>query len=238
MQEVEIRDDERTNNPFEKRTKTQREKDRQFLRDYISYNPDVTKLTVYENLLNNIKDRGDDYTLEYAYVCTEINKIRKDATTASISDIQSEITRTLDIINDNIALCIQEIQNRFTLRENVETTIEDLTVKDYKGLSIEEIHILNRLQDKIKKRTVKIKKIRAGSDVKEMMDALHMWVKRKNELLGEDAPKKISQKIDMDLEVKQMTYELFEIECRSMGVDPSIIINAIEQMTKTKLVDG
>lgn len=238
MREEVIPFDDTPKNPFEKRTKEQRTADREFIAAYLAHNPDTTKMDVFEKLIAEIKNRGDDYTLEYGYVCTEVNKVRKTATQSSINDLQSERTRTLEIINDNIALCIEEIRNRFTAREDVTTVIEDLTVKDYKGLSMEEIHLVNRIGDKIKKRSVRIKKIRPGEDAKEMMDALLGWVKSKKELLGEDEPKKIAQKIDIDMEVKQMTYEVLKQEVEEMGYDPVIIIQAIEQTTTKAKLNG
>lgn len=230
MKELEIADDERTNNPFEKRTKTQRTNDRLFISQCLAYNPSELKTNIYYALMKHIAERGDEYTLEYGYVCNEINRIRKEVNAKSQTfDLPSEIERTRELINDNIALCIEEIRSRFTERESVSTTIEDITVRDFKELSIEETFVLNKLRDKIKKRTVKVEKLRAGQDVVPIMDMLRKWIKDKRELNGEDEPKKISQKIEHELEIKNMNDQIFEQEIKALGYDPTTIVKAIQE---------
>lgn len=238
MKETDIEISERTKNPFEKRTATQRKADRDFITQCIIHEPEATKTAIHAALMEHIKERGDEYVLEYTYVCTEVNKIRKELQGVGIIDetfIESERMRSLDLINENIAICCQEIQVRMTQRENVSTSIEDLTVKDMKGLSIEEIHVLNRLQDKVKKRTVTIRKIRAGQDVRDMMEILLKWIQKKGDLLGEDAPKKVSQKIDARIiDERSMTIEHFENEIKSLGYNPELITMALEQTLNNK----
>lgn len=230
MREQEINKDNPKKYTFEKRTQEQRDLDRDFIADYIAHSPNETSVDIYTRLLQYIQSRGDEYTLEYQYVCREISKIKKDAIKQSSKiDLGGEISRSLELINENISLCVNEIRVRMTAREDVTTHIYDITAKDMHGLTLEQIHAINMLQEKIKKRYVSVRKIRPGADVKEMMEALHMWIKRKCELLGEDAPKKIAQKIDLDIEVQQMSLELLETEITSMGFDAKPLVETLKQ---------
>lgn len=236
MRETDIEIQQTSKNPFEKRTVDQRKADRQFITECIAHNPQASKTEIFSALIERIKERGDEYTLDYTYVCTEITKIRKDLQGVGIIDeafVQNEIMRSLDLINEQIAICCDQIRIRLTEREDVREETETVNITDFKGMSLEEISIFNRFKNRMtRERTVK-RKIRGGQDVRDMMEMLHKYIQSKRELLGEDQPKKISQKIDATITDKQtMTLELFEREVSSLGYDPTLMRLAFEQTIK------
>lgn len=209
---------DQSRNPFSKRTNKQRDADREFIKEFLAHDNNVKKITIYEELHKEIKRREGDnaYTLEYGYVCTEVERVRK-ITNASRVDLQSHIDKSLDLIYDNIAICVDEIRIRMTERENYFREKITLKVEDMKKLSVEEIAIINRLGNKIYTEREVTRKIRAGQDVRDMMEILHKWIQAKRELLGEDAPKKISQRIDLDIVIQQQSPETLEREILDLG---------------------
>jgi hypothetical protein len=205
------------NNPFAKRNGEQRNRDREFIKIILQDDPSISKLQVHHLLNKYIKDRGDQYSLSYDFVTEEVSNIKKKLVKDSGIDISAEIIRSLDLIEENIKLCLIEIQVRFQEREEVTEIEEDLTFTDFAGMTTEQKSNFNEVRDKFKKLTIKKKTIRAGSNINEAMRLLEMWIKAKRELLGLDAPKRVEKKTKNEHSIENSTKEELESTLRILG---------------------
>lgn len=213
---------------FPKRTKEDRELDKQFLQGLISEEPYVTGNAALPLLLEYVKERGRDYTISRQMVNIELRDARTTMVKYSRENILHHVNDTLGIIEENIIIATEEVQRRLTPRQEETIEMEEINASDISGLTIEETFVLSKLQSKLSKKKIKIKKIAAGSGLKEAMDIVFMWVDAKRKLLGLDAPKVIHKKTEKEVRKETFSRHDLEVKIQNAGLDTQKLAALLE----------
>ena len=203
-----------------KRTQDQRNKDIDFMTVLYMENRSITGVEIHKKLHEEIKRRGDDYYLSYQHVVNELKDIKKNTLGFSTERIHEQTKDILETIEENIILCTEELAKRFTDRQDEVIQMEELSITDFKNMTLEETAMAMRLKEKFAKKTVKVRKIRGGSDFRDAAEMLYKWIQAKREVLGTDAPRKVAKKIDKT-ERKQIDITILEAKAKEFGYDPS-----------------
>lgn len=175
------------------RTQEQRKLDHEFLARTISECPNLSNTDYWDMLLDHIREREGQgyYTISKVQCFKDIDAITKLSIDATGINLTSQKLQALDHHDFMINALLDELHTRINCdQEEVEIKTEDLIIKDFNKLSYDELILFNKLKrDGLKKQTKTTKKIRAGSNIKDVCETIAKLWKEKRAILGIDAPK-------------------------------------------------
>lgn len=220
------------------RNEKDRELDKQFLIKAMELHPNLIVNDYYLMLLEHLRERNAPYTLTHTTVYNDIRDINKvslsKSAKASIKEEQKQ--KALDDHDLMLQGLLEELSFRINNDRNIEeVTYEDLTAKEMDKFSVDELMVFNKLRNKIKKQTVKIKKIRKGSDIKDICEAIANVWKEKRKMIGIDEPRKTqTTTTHLVKNIDEMEEEELKALLKDLGDDKEKLLNMIGSIFNNK----
>jgi hypothetical protein len=219
-----------------KRTPEQRKIDLEFLARTMKESPSLTLEDYGDMLMDDVSRRLGQgaYTLSKVTIFNDINAINKISIDALGLNLTTEKSKAVDHHDFMITALLDELTTRINSdRYEEEVTIREVTAKDVEKFSHSQLMVFNQIRDKLEDKTTKLKKIRAGSDVKEICITLASIWKEKRAMLGIDAPKQsVVESKYTDIDGKNI--EELIATLKKIGGDKSEMLNFVSSIFDNK----
>lgn len=201
------------------RPREQRNLDLDFLIRTMYDRPDLSPKVYHQLLLEEIKTRGQDYTVTHAQTCRDIVAIRQNAIANAGVNLKSKMLDSLAQLEYLMSVTMDQLEIAINEdRKREEVKVEDLQIRDIDNLTQDEKALFYKLRSKVKKTTMNILTIPAGSDIKDLVLTAAKLNIQIRTLLGLDAPKKIDTRNAHVIQFDQMTSQDIVDKCKTLGI--------------------